>query len=80
MMAQLNDDKVTIWPDLDQIVQRNTHKSECGDMAITFTIQDTYLYDPKAFDELFVFRLDSFIIKKLPRNAYYLIGEYKISY
>ena len=49
-------------------------------MAIFFTIQDAYLYDPKALNELFVFGLDSFIIEKLPSNAYYLIGEYKISY
>ena len=49
-------------------------------MAIFFTIQDAYLYDPKDLDELFVFGLDSFTIKKLPKNAYYLIGEYKISY
>ena len=61
-------------------MQRDTIQSECGKLGIVFTLRNLQDIDSEAISKLFYWDIDSFSIQNLPKNAYNLIGEYKISF
>ena len=48
IVAKLNDEKITIRPDFENIVRRNTKESECGGLGIVFTLLDIQEHDIEA--------------------------------
>ena len=47
-VAKLNDEKITIRPDFENIVRRNTKESECGGLGIVFTLLGIQEHDIEA--------------------------------